>query len=82
MKNTLKLAAIWVSLLLFGCEQSVPSKEVGTVEQRINVTGNDSQSLVIRTITLDGNEYYATKGHNNYWSLYPKLPPKVEQAAK
>lgn len=35
--------------------------------------------IIYQTVVIDGNEYYATRTKDGWYTLCPKLPPKAEK---
>jgi hypothetical protein len=66
-----KLKIILAALFISACEKSPEVQD----DEREYSMGNDG-GIVVRTVVIDGNEYYTSRTTHGYWALCPKLPPK------
>jgi hypothetical protein len=69
------LFALVMALGCAGCHEKSPEMKGDVKVLHPDETGY----LQVRTVVLDGNEYYATRTHGGNWTLCPKLPPKAEK---
>ncbi len=60
---------------LTSCEPPDSNVSAGDVSYSM---GSGDGGLRIKTVMIEGNEYFATKVGDDHWALCPKLPPKPE----
>lgn len=72
----MKPVLILFSILSTGCEPPDPAVSSGSTIYQMG----DTETLKIKAITIDGNEYLAFKASDGRWGLCPRSTVKAEAA--